>query len=155
MPTSISDISIAPIGADLTLDNLKLQVLRGIEKAHRVDKKLAPGVALAAGEWGVLGSDSTVSRPTATPSAASYLCFSGTDRYDSKATGQVTLFMASPLIVKSSFFDAGENYEPGDALTVKDLGGGEAGVTKAGLSDPVLAKVVEQLDGALVYQVLA
>lgn len=151
---AVSDIRTVPVGEDLTTDELRLQVLRGIEKMYRVDKPLATGVALGLGEWGVLGADGTVSRPTATPVAQTYLCFAGTDRFDVKATGQVTLIMNSPIIAKSNRFDTTQTYAVGDYLTVKDLGAGEAFLTKQASTEPKLARVQEVGDGYLVYETL-
>jgi len=84
-----------------------------------------------------------------------YLVFAGTDRFDSAATGQATIIMGSGVVVKSSRFDAGESYDVGDALTVKDLGGGEASVTLQAGAEPVLGRVIEVGDGYLVYETLS
>lgn len=150
----VSDIRVAPIGEDLTKDSYELEVLRGLESAYRVDKKIASGATFLKGEWAVLDADSKASRPTATPVANTYLVFCGTDRFDSKATGQVTLLMGKSLIAKSSRYDTGQSYAVGDFLTVKDLGGGEAFVTKAGGGEPRLASVLEVGTDYLVFETL-
>ena len=149
----ISDLSIAPVGADLTQEDLGLSVLRGLETMHRVDEKFRSGVSLVKGEWGVLATDGYIDRPTASPVQNTYLCFAGTDRFDSRATGQVTLIENSPIIVKTDKFEPG-TYNVGDLLTVKDLGGGEAHVSAASTGEPALAKVREVGSGYLVYEVL-
>jgi hypothetical protein len=150
----VSDIRVAPIGEDLTTEDLSLSVLRGLENMYRVDKKVASGATFLKGEWAVLDSDGKASRPTATPVGHTYLVFCGTDRFDSKATGQVTLIMGKSVIVKTSRFDDGQSYAVGDYLTVKDLGGGEAYVTKAGGAEPRLGAVLEVGTGYLVFETL-
>jgi len=153
MVDAINDIHIAPVGEDLTTEDLGLSVLRGLETMHRVDEKVRAGVSLLNGEWGVLADDGFVDRPTASPVHNTYLCFAGTNRFDSKATGQVTLIESGPIIVKTSRF-APDTYHNGDLLTVKDLTHGEACVSKAGSGDPALAKVREVGTNYLVYEVL-
>ena len=151
----ISASRIAPIQEDLTTEELRLSVIRGIENMFRVDKKLASGESLELGEFGVLKDDGSVERPGATPSAASYLVFCGSERFDSKATGQVTLIMNSNCIVKSSRFNQAGSYSVGTELAVKDLGAGEAHVTPASNGEFCVGKVVEVGSGYLVYELFA
>jgi len=141
-----------PVTEDLTTRELGLSILRGTEKMFRVDKKLGTGVQLVAGEWAVLNDDGTLSRPGATPVAATYLVMSGTDRFDVHATGQATIIMNSNLIVKSNKFHVGGIYAAGVLLTVKNLGIGEAVVSPAGATDFVVGKVIEAGQGYLVYE---
>ena len=154
MVTAISDIRIVPIGEDLTKEDLSLSILRGLEKCYRADKKIATGAFFTKGEWAVLDSEGKASRPTTTAVGQTYLVFSGTDRFDARATGQVTLIMSHPIIVKSSLYDTGEDYAVGDYLTVKDLTHGEAFVTKWNSGEPKLARVIEDGNGYLVYETL-
>jgi hypothetical protein len=154
MVVAVSDIRVAPIGEDLTKEDLSLSVLRGIENMYRVDKKLAAGAFFAKGEWAVLNSDGKVERPGVTPVGATYLVFCGTDRFDSHATGQVTLIMSHPVVAKTSRFDVGQTYGVGDYLTVKDLGAGEAFVTKQAGTEVKLARVLEVGNGYLVFETL-
>jgi hypothetical protein len=153
----MEDISIArtvPVTQDLTTEELRLSVLRGIERMYRVDKPLGTGVVLGMGEWGVLNDDGKVVRPGADPVPNTYLVFCGSERFDVKATGQVTLIMNSPIIVKSSIYDTTAEYHVGDYLTVKTITGTEAAVTPAAGDDPKLAKVQEVGTDYLVYEVL-
>lgn len=138
---AISASRTVPVAEDLTTEVQTLSIIRGLEKMHRVDRKTGSGVALAEGEWAVLNDDQTLSRPGATPKANTYLVFAGTNRFDSHATGQATILMGGGLVVKSSRYDAGQSYAVGDGLTAKDLGGGEAYLTKAGGGEAVLARV--------------
>lgn len=155
MTTSISDIRIAPVGEDLTKESLGLSIIRGIEKMFRVDHKLASGVALASGEFGVLQNDGTVVRPGATPVANTYLCFLGSERFDVKATGKVTLIQNSSIIVKTSKYDVSGSYHVGSFLTVKDRGHGEADVTVGAAGEFAVGKVSEVGQGYLVYELIA
>lgn len=150
----VSDIRTAPVGEDLTVAESRLEVLRGLERMHRVDKPLADGVELGLGEWGVLGADGKVHRAAATAVPNSYLVFCGTDRFDVKATGQVTLIMASPIVAKTSVFNSALSYAVGDYLTVKDTGGGKSQLTKASGDDAKLARVQAVGADHLVYETL-
>ena len=151
---TIANSRIVPVQEDLTLEDLRLSIQRGLEKMFRVDKKYAPGVTLELGEWGVLQNDGTVARPGATPVAETYLVFCGTERFDARATGQVTLLMNSNLIVKSSRFEP-DSYAVGMALCVKNLGADAAHVSPASAGEFVCGKVLEVGNGCLVYEVFA
>ena len=156
MTVSINDVRTVPVGEDLTKDDLTCNVLRGLEKMHRVDKALAASnTVLLKGEWAVLNASGKAARPSATPVPNTYLVWCGTDRYDVRATGQVTLLMASQLLAQTTRYDNTQTYAPGDYLTVKDRGGGQADVTKATGTEPKLAKVVEVGTGYLVYETLS
>lgn len=150
----VSDIRVAPVGEDLTKDSYELEILRGLESMYRVDKKVATGATFLKGEWAVLDADGKASRPAATPVGHTYLVFCGTDRFDAKATGQVTLIMGKSVLAKTSRYDTGQSYAVGDYLTVKDLGGGEAFVTKAGGTEPKLGAVLEVGTDYLVFETL-
>lgn len=154
MVVSINDIRVAPIGEDLTTDDLSLNVLRGIENMFRVDKKVAVGATFLKGEWAVLNGDGKAERPGGVGVGGTYLVWSGTDRFDSHATGQVTLIMSHPVIAETSRFDTGMSYNPGDYLTVKDLGPGTAYVTKWASGDARLARVTEVRSQTLVFETL-
>lgn len=149
---TIDSNRVVPVTEDLTTDDGRLQVLRGLEKMYRVDKPYAAGVELAMGDWGVLNPDGKMERPGASASDATYLVFSGTERFDVKATGKVTLVFNSAIVASTSNYDAGGDYTPGLGLTVKSLGAGFAGLTPAETGDPVLARVVEFVDGKLTFQ---
>lgn len=155
MTVGINDIRIAPVGEDLTKEALNLEILRGIEKMFRVDKKVGSGVSLKAGEHAVLGNDGVLSRPGATPVAETYLVFAGTDRFDSKATGQVTIIMNSALVVKTDLYDVTQSYNVGDYLTSKNRGLGQADLTKAAVGEFSVGQVTEVGSGYLVYEKFA
>jgi hypothetical protein len=154
MVVSVSDIRVAPIGEDLSTNDLSLEILRGFEKMYRVDKKIATGAFFAKGEWAVLNVDGKAERPSTTPVGGSYLVLGGTDRFDARATGQVTLIMSHPVIVKTKNYDVGQSYNVGDYLTVKDLGDGESLVTSWGTGEPKHARVIEEGNGAIVFETL-
>lgn len=152
MTTTINDARTVPVQEDLTKEDLRLQVLRGLETMFRADKPLVAGEELLTGEWGVLNADGQVERPGATPVPNTFLVFCGTERYDVKATGQVTLVLGSHIVAKTSRYDESVEYAIGDALTVKDLGGGEACVTKASAGEVALGMVLQVGDGWLVFE---
>lgn len=154
MVVAVSDIRVAPIGEDLSTSDLSLDILRGFEKMYRVDKKIATGAFFAKGEWAVLNVDGKAERPSTTPVGGSYLVLCGTDRFDSRATGQVTLIMSHPVVVKTTHYDVGQTYNVGDYLTVKDLGAGESLVTSWGTGEPKHARVIEVGNGYLVFETL-
>lgn len=148
---AVSDIRTVPVGEDLTTDETRLQVLRGLETMKRVDKPLAAGATLGLGEWGVLQADGTVARATSSAVRMSFPVFCGTDRFDVKATGQVTLIMNSLIMAKTSLFDPSPTYAIGDGLVVK-LVSGKSVLTKVTSTEPIVARVVELADGLLTYE---
>jgi len=147
---SILEPRIVPVGEDLTKEDLRLSVLRGMEKMFRVDKAVASGVTLSQGQWGMLNSAGKVAASGATPTGPCFLVFSGNDRFDGQATGQVTLIMTSPVVIKSSVYDTAAEYVVGDMLTVK---GGK--VTKRAGTEARYGRVLEVGAGYLVYETLA
>lgn len=144
---------VVPVTEDLTTSELSLSFLRGTEKMFRCDRKLAGGANLLSGEWAVLGTDNTLSRPGTVPVAATYLVMAGTDRFDVQATRQATIIMNSNIVVKSDRFNKAGTYAVGTELTVKNLGAGEAVVTPASVGEYVFGKVSEVGQGYLVYEV--
>ena len=142
---------VVPVQEDLTKEELHLNVLRGMENMFRVDKKLAVGSSLELGQWGVLQNDGTVAVPGASSSIATYLVFCGSERFDSMATGQVTLIMNSNIIIKTDRFDAGGSYSVGTELTVK----GSSELSVASTGDFVVGMVSEVGSGYLVVEVFA
>lgn len=132
--------STVPVDVDLTTEDLSISVVRGLENMQRRDVPLKTGVTLESGDWAVLDSNGEADRAGATPVAETFPVFLGSERFDSQATGQVTLIMNDDVIIRSDRFDAGV-YAIGDALTVKDLGGGESTPTKQSGAEAVLARV--------------
>ena len=155
MVVAISDARVAPITEDLTTEELRLSVTRGLENMFRVDVKLATtDTILGLGEWAVVNADGKAERAGAVPVGNTYLVFAGTDRFDVKATGQVTLIKSWPIVAKSNRYDDTQSYSVGDLLTVKDLGGGESYVTKAATGEAALARVVTVGNGWLEFETL-
>ena len=152
---TIDTARTVPVQEDLTTDETRLQILRGLEHMFRVDKPLAAATALVLGEWGVLNSDGKMERPGATGVPNTYLVFAGTERFDVVATGKVTLVFGSHIVASTSQFDTGPHYEVGDPLTAKTLGHGEAILTAAtDPADAILARVVEFVDGKLTFETI-
>lgn len=155
MVTAISDVRIAPVGEDLTTEETRLSILRGLERMHRVDKPYDTNASFVMGEWAVLNASGKLERAGATPVPNTYLVFAGTDRFDAKATGQCTVIMGSQVIAKTSQYDDGASYAVGDYLTVKDLGGGESSLTAHTGGEVAVAKVVEVGAGYLVFETMS
>jgi hypothetical protein len=154
MMTSISEARTVPVQEDLTTEELRLSVLRGLETAFRVDFPIASGVNLEMGDWAVLGADGKLTTPGAAGVQQTYLVFAGNDRYDAKATGQATVFLNSNLVVKTSKFNTAGVYAPGTPLTYKDLGGGDYKLTVGVIgTDAILGFVIERAgDNYLVFE---
>lgn len=135
---------IVPVKEDLTTPFNQLEIVRGWEKMHRVDKDLATGVEFLLGDWAVLGDNDKLTRPTTTPVANTFLVIAGTDRFDVAATGKCTIVMASKIMVRTTKFAPG-SYHVGSMLTVSDLGAGEAHVSLVtdAATQPALAMVTK------------
>ncbi len=141
MVSAINPNRIVPVQEDLVLPYNQLEIIRGWEKMHRMDKPLASGVVAKEGEWLVLGDNGKLVRPSATGVQNTFLVIAGTDRFDVAATQQATLVVSSKIVARTAMYNSAATYAVGDALTVKDLGAGEAVVTPAAGSDAVLAYV--------------
>ncbi len=138
--TTVSMINpnrIVPVQEDLTTPVNQLEIIRGWEKMHRVDKQFTD--TFVAGEWAVLGDNDKLTRPGATAAKNTYLVFCGNDRTDVAATGKVGIVMASKIVVRTTMFVA-DTYHVGDALNVKNpLSNDNASIGKAAGGEPVLA----------------
>lgn len=150
---TINPDRVVPVKEDLATPADNFEIIRGWTNMHRVSKPLATGVGCVMGEWLVLGDNGKLTRPSATPVYNTFLVLDGTDRYDTAATGEATIIMASKIVVRTKLFAAG-SYSVGDPLNVKDLGLGEAVPSKATGTEPVLARVVGISNGYLEYEVL-
>lgn len=146
---------LVPVKEDLTTEDLRLAITRGLASMFRKDHKLGEGEELFLGEWGVVGDDGLVSRPGATPVRNTFLVFCGVERTDVHATGAVTLIKSSNVIAKSTRYNVAGTYSVGMELTVKNLGAGEAGLTPAAAGEPVLATVEAIGQGYLEFSVMA
>jgi hypothetical protein len=144
---------IVPVQEDLTTPDTQLEIIRGWEKMHRVDKVYATGVNFVKGEWAVLGDNDKLTRPTATPVVNTYLVIAGNDRFDAVANGQCTIVMASKIVARTTKYAAG-TYHVGSPLNVKDLGAGEAVVSLATGTQPVLARVTKLGSNFLEFETL-
>lgn len=151
----ISDIRTVPVGEDLTTEETRLSVLRGFEHMNRVDFPLAVGATLDLGEWAALQADGTVARPTTTPVALTYLVMAGTDRFDTKATGQVTCVMNSLIVAKTTRYKTDDVLVPGSPLTAKLIAAGPsagvAGLTLQSGSQPIHGRCISVAGGVLTF----
>jgi hypothetical protein len=121
---------VAPITEDLRLEELKFDIVKGIEHVNYIDGKLGDWVVKTATGFAVPGLTSKRAFPVVT----------GNNRYDSLATGQVTVLVGGNWIYKTKKFVAGV-YTVGQALTVYDLGAGEKVPSAAAGADIVCGRV--------------
>lgn len=152
MANVLSDSRIAPVGEDLTREDVLMKPIGNFEGITRRDYPLASGVTPVKGQWVVLGADGKLHMPSGTSAPASFLVLSGSDRFDAKATGQATLAMAGQLEVMSSQYDHAVSYVVGDYLTAKLTSGL---LTKAAASDVKHALVMGVGAGVLTYMTLS
>lgn len=135
--------NLVPLTQDLLDPEYKLEIIRGLEGLIRVDKTIADGEIFDEGDWAVLNNNDELVAPTATPVANTFPVWSGNaeGRSDVHATGKATILMGGRFVYKTSKYDTAPSYNTGDALTVKDLGGGEMVPTIQSGTEPVLARV--------------
>jgi hypothetical protein len=129
--------SVAPITTDLRAEELKFDIIKGIEHVNYQDGKLDAG-DMEEGDW-VVKTATGFAAPGLTSTRA-YPVVTGNNRYDSLATGNVTVIVGGNWIYQTKKFVAGV-YTPGQALTVKDLGGGEKVPSAAGGTDVICGRV--------------
>lgn len=151
MVMAINANRTAPVTEDLTTEDLSISVIRGLESVFRKDVELAEGVEIEKGEWGVLNADSKLERPGASATGNAFVVFNGTKRFDAHATGKVTILMGS-FVAKTSKYDTNPSYAVNDFLTVRNLGGGEAIITKASTGEGSVGRVLEVGNGYLVFE---
>lgn len=144
MVVAITDSRVVPVSEDLTTPETRLEVIRGLENAIRRDFPLKAGEVFELGEWAVLNASGELENATATPVPNSYLVFSDGGRFDVHATGKLTVFQNSALVVKTTNYDLAPTYVVGSPLTVKLVAGKSVLTLGNGTTDPVLARVVSE-----------
>jgi hypothetical protein len=140
---AIAQELVAPITEDLRAEDLKFDIVKGIEHVNYVDGKWVPGAATAVeeGDW-VTKTNSGYDVIAAGNGVANvYPVVEGNNRYDAIATGNVTVIEAGGFKYKTKKFVPGA-YTVGMNLTVKDLGAGEMVPSAAGASDAIVARVM-------------
>ena len=142
---------VAPITVDLRTEDLRMDIIKGMEKLNLKDEPITSGLALEAGDWAVNGS-SGLAAPGVTAVANTYPVWVGNDQLDSQATGKATLILGGGFLYRTTKIVAG-SYTKGQNLTVKDLGGGEKIPSAAGGSDPVMARIYTPTDAAGVTEI--
>jgi len=143
---------IAPITEDLRKEDLRMDIIKGIEHVSYKDEKLTAALLCQAGDWLVLNNSGVLVAPTATAVPNTYPVFVGNDQYDDQATGQATLLISGGFIYRSTKFAPG-SYTAGMNLTVKDLGAGEKVPSQAGVNDPIMARVYKAPDAKGVMEI--
>lgn len=150
MVLAINPNRIVPVQEDLVLPYNQLEIIRGWEKMHRMDKPLASAVTVAEGEWLVLEDNGMLNTPGSVGVPNTYLVIAGTDRFDVAATGQATIVIASKIVVRTTKYGAA-TYHVGDVLTVKN---GKVVCPAIVGTDAVVARVVGLGNDFLEYEVL-
>lgn len=136
--------NLAPLSSDLLEEKQAVEVIRGLESVIREDIAIADGETFGEGDWAVINDDYELEAPGATPVHNCALVWAGNEegRSDVAATGKATVLRrARGFIYRTSKFNTNLSYNAGDALTVKDLGGGEKVLTKQAGSEAVIARV--------------
>jgi len=136
--------NLVPLQEDLLNETPLVEVIRGLENAVREDIAIADGEVFAEGDWAVINDDYELEAPGATPVHNCALVWAGNSegRSDVAATGKATVLRRTRgFIYRTSKFNTSLTYNSGDALTVKDLGGGERILTKQAGTEAVLARV--------------
>lgn len=146
---------IAPITEDLRKEDLRMDIVKGIEHVNYQDEKMAAGLQCELGDWLVLNNSGVLEAPASSPVPNTYPVFTGNDQYDSQATGNATIIVSGGFLYRTNKYAPG-SYTAGMNLTVKDLGGGEKVPTQAAGGDPVLARVYKAPDakGVMTIEVL-
>ena len=125
---------VAPINVDLRAEDLKLDIIKGIEFINYMDGKLDSG-DVEEGDW--VQKTATGFAP---PPSGSVKCFpvvTGNNRYDALATGDVTVIVNGGWIYQTKKFTAG-SYTVGQTLTIK---GSSTLPQAAGVGDVVCGRV--------------
>lgn len=130
---------VAPVTVDLRAEDLKLDIVKGIEHVNYMDGKLDSG-DVSAGDWVRKTSTGFAVPQTGNAVAHVYPVLTGNDQYDALATGNVTVVVNGGFIYKTKKIVAG-SYTVGQNLCVKDLGAGEKIPSAAGVNDAVVARV--------------
>ena len=106
---------VAPITVDLRADDLKFDIVKGIEHVNYIDGKLDAG-DVEEGDWVV-----KTSTGFALPGASSVKAFpvvTGNNRYDALATGNVTVIVGGNWIYQTKKF-SGSGFIVNQELTIK------------------------------------
>jgi len=151
MASVTSNVDIVPVGADLTQYDMSLRVIRGLERVPRVDYQLGSGVQVSRGDWAVLDDSGLLQAPGSNGVVNTYLVFSGTNAFDSYATGGATVFGKYPLLCETNNFDTGPTYHAGSPLTYKMVSSVPK-LTLAGSGDAILASVVNVSNGLMTFE---
>jgi hypothetical protein len=142
---------IAPITEDLRKEDLRMDVIKGIEFVKYKDEKLDASVTVTveAGDWMVLNGSGVLVDPGASALANTYPVFVGNDQFDAQATGQLTLLLGGGFLYRTNKFVAG-SYSVGQNLTIK---GSDRTPQGASGGDPVLARVYKVPDAKGVMEI--
>lgn len=130
---------VSPITVDLRAEDLKLDIVKGLETVKYIDGKLDAG-DVEQGDWVRKTSTGFAVPQVGNAVAHVFPVVTGNTQFDALATGNVTVAVTGGFIYKTKKFVAGA-YSVGQNLCVKDLGAGEKVPSAAGGSDAVVARV--------------
>jgi len=135
--------NLVPLQEDLLNDVHYLDIFKNLEGVIRMDKAIAEGESFSEGDWAVLNDSDELEAPSATPVRNTYPVWAGNaeGRTDVHATGKATILVGGRFFYRTTKFNDALSYSVGDALTIKDLGGGEMVPTKQAGVEPILAIV--------------
>jgi hypothetical protein len=149
---SIASELVAPISVDLRAEDLKMDIVKGIEHISPIDGKLAAGLDVEPGDWVVKTATGFDKCPAGNGVPHVFPVWTGNNQYDALATGNVTVLQAGGFIYKTTKFVAG-SYTVGQNLTVKNQ---SLVPEAAGGSDAIVARVYsyDSAKGIMEIQVL-
>lgn len=133
--------NLVPLTEDLTKEDNKLNIIRGLEQLQRVDKTIADGESFREGEYAVLTDSDELVSPGASSVSNCFPVWAGNaeGRSDVHATGKATILMGQGFIYRTSVFNDAETYSVGDGITCKD---NSKIPTLASGNDKILGRVV-------------
>ncbi|RLA62732.1 MAG: hypothetical protein DRQ88_13300 [Epsilonproteobacteria bacterium] len=152
--------NMVPVQSDLTEDTPLGDIIRGLETVIREDMKISAGALFGEGDWAVLNDAGELVAPGVTGVANTFMVWAGNaeGRTDVHATGNATVLTGGHYVYRTTKYDPGPAYTVGEALTVKDLGGGEMVPTTAIVgTDAVIGRVrtVPTADNVMEIEVVA
>jgi hypothetical protein len=143
-----------PVTEDFRQPDNDFDIIKGLELVQNEvrDFPIDPTLngVLTIGQWGVLTDSGTLVEPGSTGVGNTYPVWSGSEQFDSLATGNATVIMGGNYQVRTSHYDTTQTYHAGSNLTVKN----GFYPTLAGGSDAILARVVAIPDASGVITIL-
>src|SRR5271170_1439240 len=106
-----------PITDDFRQPDNDFDIIKGLEIVQNEvrDFPIDPSLSgvLTAGQWGLLTDSGTLTTPGATGVGNTYPVWSGSEQYDSLATGGATVIMGGNYQVRTIHYDKTQTYHAG------------------------------------------